>query len=225
LGINKNFVVKHGLEVNTNLVLANADTGRVGLGTTNPISELDLFSANEAKLSVRSPEGQSLVDIDSGITSTSQLRFKQNGVLKGDISFNSQTLDVLEINSSTDKSVVLATGGGKVGIATTNPTSELTVSGDVFVSNDVLVNGISTFSGITTVTGETLFSKQLNVSGVSTFNADVDLIQDLNVNGNLTLTGIGTFVDFQLLITTFMLPEYQHLMVSLMQMVEQQSIM
>jgi hypothetical protein len=196
LGINKNFVVKHGLEVNTNLVLANADTGRVGLGTTNPISELDLFSANEAKLSVRSPEGQSLVDIDSGITSTSQLRFKQNGVLKGDISFNSQTLDVLEINSSTDKSVVLATGGGKVGIATTNPTSELTVSGDVFVSNDVLVNGISTFSGITTVTGETLFSKQLNVSGVSTFNADVDLIQDLNVNGNLTLTGIGTFVGF-----------------------------
>jgi hypothetical protein len=36
LAINKNFVVKHGLEVNTNLILANADNGLVGIATTNP---------------------------------------------------------------------------------------------------------------------------------------------------------------------------------------------
>jgi hypothetical protein len=36
MGVNKNFVVKNGLEVDTNLILANADTNRVGIGTSLP---------------------------------------------------------------------------------------------------------------------------------------------------------------------------------------------
>ena len=36
MAINKNFVVKHGLEVDTNLIFANADTNKVGVGTSNP---------------------------------------------------------------------------------------------------------------------------------------------------------------------------------------------
>lgn len=36
MAINKNFVVKHGLEVDTNLLFANADTTRVGVNTANP---------------------------------------------------------------------------------------------------------------------------------------------------------------------------------------------
>ena len=34
MAVNKNFVVKNGLEVNTNLILADVDTGRVGIGTS-----------------------------------------------------------------------------------------------------------------------------------------------------------------------------------------------
>ena len=37
MAVNKNFVVKNGLEVNTDLIIANADlTIRVGIATTNP---------------------------------------------------------------------------------------------------------------------------------------------------------------------------------------------
>ena len=36
MSINKNFVVKNGLEVDTNLIVANADTNKVGIATTNP---------------------------------------------------------------------------------------------------------------------------------------------------------------------------------------------
>ena len=36
MAINKNFVVRHGLEVDTNLIVANADTNKVGIATTNP---------------------------------------------------------------------------------------------------------------------------------------------------------------------------------------------
>jgi hypothetical protein len=34
MSINKNFVVKNGFEVSTDLILANADTRKVGIGTT-----------------------------------------------------------------------------------------------------------------------------------------------------------------------------------------------
>ena len=34
MAVNKNFVVKNGLEVNTNLILADVDTNRVGIGTS-----------------------------------------------------------------------------------------------------------------------------------------------------------------------------------------------
>ena len=34
MSISKNFVIKHGLEASTDLILANADTRKVGIGTT-----------------------------------------------------------------------------------------------------------------------------------------------------------------------------------------------
>lgn len=42
MGINKNFVVKNGLEVNNSLIYADPDTGRVGIGTTTPAFTLDV---------------------------------------------------------------------------------------------------------------------------------------------------------------------------------------
>jgi hypothetical protein len=42
MAINKNFVVKNGFEVSTDLILANADTRKVGIGTTNPQYKLDV---------------------------------------------------------------------------------------------------------------------------------------------------------------------------------------
>jgi hypothetical protein len=42
MSIQKNFVIKHGIEVSTDLILANADTRRVGVGSTNPQYQLDV---------------------------------------------------------------------------------------------------------------------------------------------------------------------------------------
>ena len=36
MAIQKNFVIKHGLEVDTNLIVADAQTNKVGIGTTVP---------------------------------------------------------------------------------------------------------------------------------------------------------------------------------------------
>jgi hypothetical protein len=42
VSINKNFVVRNGFEVSTDLILANADTRRVGIASTNPQFTLDV---------------------------------------------------------------------------------------------------------------------------------------------------------------------------------------
>ena len=36
MAINKNFVIKHGVEVNTKLLVGDANTQKVGIGTTVP---------------------------------------------------------------------------------------------------------------------------------------------------------------------------------------------
>ena len=43
MAVNKNFVVKNGLEVSDNLILADALEGRVGVGTTTPQQLLHVF--------------------------------------------------------------------------------------------------------------------------------------------------------------------------------------
>ena len=42
MAINKNFVVKNGFEVATDLILANSTTRKVGIGSTNPQYNLDV---------------------------------------------------------------------------------------------------------------------------------------------------------------------------------------
>ena len=42
MAVNKNFVVKNGLEVNTSLIVANAETQRVGIASTTPQRTLDV---------------------------------------------------------------------------------------------------------------------------------------------------------------------------------------
>ena len=42
MSVNKNFTVRHGLEVNENLIFANSDTSNVGFGSTNPEYRVDI---------------------------------------------------------------------------------------------------------------------------------------------------------------------------------------
>ena len=42
MAVNKNFVVKNGLEVSTDLIFADASTEKVGIGSTIPATELDV---------------------------------------------------------------------------------------------------------------------------------------------------------------------------------------
>jgi hypothetical protein len=70
--INKNFVVKKGLEVNSNLIVANSDTNRIGIGTTVPLYQLHLSSGIGATYATI-----------SGYTTTSNLNIINDFTING----------------------------------------------------------------------------------------------------------------------------------------------
>jgi hypothetical protein len=68
----KNFVVKNGIEVNTNLIFADNNSGKVGIGTTNPTKTLDVYG-----------------NVSSFTSNVSIASTLNDVVINGDVSFGS----------------------------------------------------------------------------------------------------------------------------------------
>ena len=146
MAINKNFVVKNGIEVNTNLIVADTDSNKVGIGTTVPEYTLHVF------------EGAGIGVTDITITG---------------ISTNLDELNV-GVGGTTLTAISNATLGigGSVGVGTDDPgyllevhspvtsgQTALYVRGDMVVTGDINIDDISI--------------GDINVSGISTFVGDI----------------------------------------------------
>ena len=150
MAINKNFTVKNGIEVNTSLIFADADTRRVGIATTNPKHILHVNG------------GIGVTDlVVTGISTFSGISTFGNNVYITGIS----TVD----------------GGVSTGV------TALTVIGDLRVTGDINLDDL-TFDSANlnelNVTGITT-TKNLNVTGIGT-------IQNLVINGGTVLSGLTT---------------------------------
>jgi len=217
MAVNKNFVVKNGLEVDTNLIVANADTNRVGIGTSVPQYTLHVFEGTGI--------GATNIFVTGITTVINELRVGTGGtifsVIAGPTGFG-QSVGVgtatpaflLDVHSpvSTGQTALRVRGDGRI-------TGNLVIESGVTLST-LNVTGISTFVGFSTfqdyvfiqdglnVTGTGATLSTLNVTGVSTFVGfstfnDYVFIQDgLNVTGTgatsttLNVTGVSTFVGF-----------------------------
>ena len=181
------------LEVNTNLIVADTDAQKVGIGTT--ISRY-LLHVNEG-----TGIGASSVYV-TGISTVAQ---EFNVGLGGSIF---TVLGNAEGTAGIGQSVGVGTGEPAYLLDVRAPVSTgqtaLYVKGDARVTGDVdlddlrldqlQVSGISTFIGFSTfaagvnVLGLGATTTTLNVSGVSTFAGDIDVdghteLDDLNVSG------------------------------------------
>jgi len=217
MAVNKNFVVKNGLEVDTNLIVANADTNRVGVGTSVPQYTLHVFEGTGI--------GATSIFVTGITTVINQLRVGTGGTIFSVIAGptgTGQSVGVgtaipaflLDVHSpvSTGQTALRVRGDGRI-------TGNLVIEGDLTVdditSDDVTLSnltvtealfvgsspGISTFVGFTTfqdyvfiqdglnVTGTGATLTTLNVSGISTLG--VTTTTNLTAQ-QLNVSGIGT---------------------------------
>ena len=161
MAVNRNFVVKNGLTVNTSLLFVDSATNRIGIGSTVPSTVLDVIggiAATDLKL--------------SGVSTISGAIYGDGGVAAVQIGTGISIAGI----------TTLAGGGG---ITTTG--GDFYVGGDLYVGDDVEFDSISGrelyVSGIGTV--NQFQALTANVSGVSTLSSaiitGVGTVQELNV--------------------------------------------
>ena len=194
MAVNKNFVVKNGLEVNSNLILANPTTKNVGIGSTSPRFKLDVSGGIGATtLNVTGIGTIVTFRSDSGIiTSLSGTTLNYNGVSTV-TNINGVNLNYSGICTVGTISVTSSSG------TNLNFTGIATIGG-VKISSGIVT---SASPGITTVVYYGDGSKLTNVGGIPVGPTFAIQYNDAGFFGgssnftynttNVTLTG-GAFI-------------------------------
>ena len=202
MAVNKNFVVKNGLEVDTNTLFVDSANNRVAIGTTVPTASLDVRGKILSDSQVESWVGKFV-----GI------------VTAGAVGVSTMTADAAVISGMATVGFISATSLNVVtGFSTVQAFSskDLTVSIGATISGDLNVGGAATVGGALTVTGssklqDTQVGSALTVTGISTFTGaskfastsrfekslligeDVNVSGATTVGGALTVTGNAYF--------------------------------
>ena len=206
MAVNKNFVVKNGLEVNTNLLLADADNSRVGVGTSVPSFTLHVFG------------GIGVTDVSvTGVTTLSSDLKVGSGGTGFVVTTDSATGAGQSVGIRTDSPAYTLDVRGPVSTGTTAlyVQGDARITGDLFVDDitfddatmqdltvtDTLnVAGVTTLAsggGISTVGGQLYVASDISASGVITATSFIGLGQ-IGVASEGTFVGTGvTLVDFK----------------------------
>jgi hypothetical protein len=137
LGTGNALVVEDSTNPDATPFVINA-AGNVGIGTTNPIGQLQVSS------------GAVIIGAATSTGTVSQrLQVTGDAYVSGNVGIGTTNpLGPLQVGAAT--STFIVTGIGSVGIGTTSPTSKLTVVGDVLVSGTSTLGTLRVSSGIVT---------------------------------------------------------------------------
>ena len=180
MAVNKNFVVKNGLEVATDVILANAVTKNVGIGSTTP----------EFTLDVRGGIGATDISISGFATVARDLQVGTSG----SVFYVSNSTNNVGVGTSVPNAAYTLDVRSPVSTGQT----ALYVYGDMRVTGDLNLDDITLDdASIQNLT----VTDTLAVTGLSTFSSNVDINADLDVSGitttnNLRVSGFSTFVGF-----------------------------
>ena len=198
MAVNKNFVVKNGLEVNTALILADADNSKVGIGTSAPEFTLDVnggIGATDVQVSGFASVGREF-RVAAGGTAFSVIESGNVGLGTTNPAY------MLEVQSpvSTGQTALFVSGDvritGDLSVGDDITYDEVTgrnlsISGVGTIANlgvtDIVVSGASTFTGLVTTGGDMYVGGDLYVLD--------DIVYDEVTGRNLKITGVATIAN------------------------------
>jgi len=203
MAVNKNFVVKNGIEVGTRLIVADAQNTHVGLGTTAPLTTLDVrgdvrFADDGGLANTVDIAGITTFrkDVNIGVGATTVKVDVNNGYVGINSASPSFSLDVKAgagdtLAASFDNDIFapnLIVSGGSINyiVAIAATIGTLGVTG-VATANQLAVSGLTTLAqngGITTTGGDLYVGGDLFVKD--------DVVYDEVTGRNLNITGVGT---------------------------------
>ena len=200
MAVNKNFVVKNGLEVASNVILADATTKNVGIGSTQP----------EFTLEVSGGIGATDVSVTGFTTLTKDLQVGTSG----SVFYVSDSNNNVGVGTSVPNPIYTLDVRSPVSTGQTAlyVYGDMRVTGDInldditlddasiqnlTVTDTLHVTGLTTFVGFTTFSDYVFIQDGLNVSGVVTATQFIGLGQ-IGVGSEGTSIGTGvTMVDFK----------------------------
>jgi hypothetical protein len=201
MAVNKNFVVKNGLEVNNQLLFADATNNKVGIASTQPNVELDVRGGIAATNTTVSGVGtfQQELRVGAGIAGTVFTVLGNDSLVGVGTSVPAYILDV-RAPVSTGQTALYVYGDARI-------TGDINIDDITLDYADIthmVVGAASTFSGDLDINADidvdgTSFLDELDVAGLSTFRSNVDIDADVDVNNSvsitqgLSVTGISTF--------------------------------
>ncbi len=208
MAVNKNFVVKNGIEVANDLIFASSDQNKVGIGSTQPNALLEVggdfkalgnstvvgFATIQDTLKVGSGGTVLIADVQSGRlgfnAATPHHNVHISNVGSG---LTSLYVDGGNVVFTGDLSGYNAVFSGDVNLSTGN----LVVGGAATITSDVIIGGATSIASNLVVTGDISYDeatgRNINISGISTLGTvQVSNGQVTATSGVVTYFGDGS---------------------------------
>jgi hypothetical protein len=211
MSVDKNFVVKNGFEVSTDLIFADADTRRVGVGTSTPKYTLHVNGGIGATDLYTSGVGTFVQELNVGLGGTVLTVLGLGNSIGIGTTLPKYLLDIRS-PVSTGQTALYIQGDLEVtgdiraddifyddaNIQSLTVTDTLIVNAVSSFNSNVFINaalqgGSAIFTNLTATTG---IITGLTVTGQTTLGGYVDINNSVDIALNLNVSGISTFGDF-----------------------------
>jgi hypothetical protein len=201
MAVNKNFVVKNGIEIAVNLIYGDTDLQKVGIGSTTPRSLLDVHGDLRVETGAYITGVTTAADeLNVGLGGTALTVLNSNGFSGFNIANPVYNVDVRRRAGAGDTAAYFL---GQVNVDGTLVPNNLRVAGLSTLSNvniddgeveiaKLEVTGLSTFTGIGTFASDLYVGSNLNVAG--NLNVIGDIVYDEISGRNIYISGVSTFV-------------------------------
>ena len=223
MAVDKNFVVRNGLEVNSDLIVtdtSDSSNKKVGIASTGPRVTLDVRGGIAATdLNITGVATLASVDISSygrisgatqidatslnvtGITTLANVAI-ENINISGVATFADITYDEItgrNLNLTGIATIPSQANLNVTGIATIPTLNGITAFTDLNGTNATVGVATVTTANVTTLAGFPNFSGGVTVAGVSTFSGQINAgtAATIATNGNASFSGIVTASQFQ----------------------------